>query len=72
MDDTSGFFRLDIDGNFQAAPNGVVSPDYTLDRALKDTYDYPTAGGWRWFDSDTEARAHFGVPAPAPAPETVQ
>lgn len=60
--DESGFYRLDEVGGFQCAPNGVMAPDYVLDRALKDTYTYPTQGGWHWFDDEAQAREFFGLP----------
>lgn len=62
--DTSGFYRL-YNGLFQHAPNFVYAPDYSITRAERETYSYPTAGGWHWFDEESAARAFFGVPAPS-------
>ena len=36
-------------------------PHYELKEELKDTYEYPVFG-WRWFDSEEEAREFFGLP----------
>lgn len=63
---SAGFYRVDNDGNFQHAPNFVYAPDYTLNKDEKDTYTYPTPGGWHWFDTEEEARTFFNVPAPEP------
>jgi hypothetical protein len=49
MEDTSGFYKIDENSNLLYAPNFVDSPDYSLNRDLKDTYDYPI-DGWEWFD----------------------
>ena len=54
-----GFYRLD-GTDFQFAPNGVMAPEYILDRSSRATYTYPI-GGWRWFDFDADARAFFGI-----------
>jgi hypothetical protein len=59
--DTSGFFRVDQDGVFMAAPNFVLAPTYELRRHLKDTYMYPTEGGWIWFDSEEDAKTYFNI-----------
>lgn len=61
------FYRLDEE-DFQIAPNFVRAPSYTLLKEEKDTYTYPTEGGWIWFDTEEAAREHFGVPA-EPEPE---
>jgi len=53
------FYKL-ADGQVLIAPNFVAAPGYTLEASEKDTYDYPV-DGWRWFDSDGEAAAHFGI-----------
>lgn len=58
---TSGFYRVDINGDFQYAPNFVRAPDYELDIELKDTYTYPTTGGWYWFATEEEAKTFFNV-----------
>lgn len=64
MQDTSGFYRIDSNGEFQHAPNFVHAPTYTLDRRHRATYSYPTEGGWMWFADQAAAREHFGVPPP--------
>ena len=61
MEDTSGFYRVN-DGGLEYAKNGVMSPFYNIDRSLKDVYDYPTPEGWRWFDTEQDARLFFGLP----------
>ena len=52
------FYRLDEE-DFQIAPNFVRAPAYTLLKEEKDTYTYPTEGGWIWFDTGEAAREHF-------------
>lgn len=61
QNDTSGFYRIDGNGDFQHAPNFVRAPDYSLDRENRHLYEYPTAGGWRWFDDEAAARTFFGL-----------
>lgn len=68
MQDTSGFYRIDMNGDFQHAPNFVFAPGYALRREDREFYDYPTEGGWIWFDDEVAARTHFGVPAPPTEP----
>jgi hypothetical protein len=68
MDNTSGFYRIDGNGDFQWAPNFVHAPTYALRRDDRDAYTYPTEGGWVWFDDEAAAREHFGVPALANPP----
>lgn len=58
--DTSGFYKLDGEVLLYA-PNGVMAPDYSIDRSGKDDYTYPVYG-WYWFDSEAEARLFFGLP----------
>jgi hypothetical protein len=62
MADTSGFYRVDPNDDFQYAPNFVFAPGYALRREDRESYDYPTDGGWMWFDTEEEAREHFGIP----------
>jgi hypothetical protein len=57
------FFRIDND-NLHEAPNFVYAPDYELSIDEKDTYTYPTEGGWYWFDTIAEAREFFNIPEP--------
>lgn len=66
--DTSGFYRIDVNGDFQYAPNFVYGPDYEIRSELKATYTYPTPGDWYWFDGETIARITFGLP-PAEVPD---
>jgi hypothetical protein len=61
------FFRLNSE-ELQEAPTFVRAPDYALDIADKDSYTYPTTGGWIWFETIYEARLHFGVEEPAETP----
>jgi hypothetical protein len=49
MEDTSGFYKKDEQGNWLHAVNAVYTKDYTLLRELKDTYTYPV-DGWAWYD----------------------
>lgn len=60
----SGFYRIDQDGIFHHAPNYVKAPTYTLLRAEKDTYSYPTEGGWYWFETRQAALDFFGIQDP--------
>jgi len=62
--DTSGFYRVDPNSQFQYAQNFVYGPGYTLLRNDHTTYTYPTTGGWMWFDNEDTARTHFNVPKP--------
>lgn len=61
MDDTSGFYKAD-GGALLFGPNFVESRDYKLERARHGEYAYPVHG-WYWFESEAEAREHFGLPA---------
>lgn len=55
------FYKLDQDQNFFEAPNFVEAPDYSLFKEEKDTYTYPTEGGWYWFDTLEEAKQFFNI-----------
>jgi hypothetical protein len=55
------FFRVDPNNDFQEAPNFVRAPDYDLFVEEKDTYTYPTQGGWYWFDTLEEAEKFFNI-----------
>ncbi len=59
---TPGFARVDQDGNFQYAPDGVFSFNYVLLLADKDTYTYPTEGGWNWYETEADARTALNAP----------
>lgn len=59
--DTSGFCRVDSDLFFWRAPNFVYGPSYTLLRDEKDTYTYPTDGGWYWYDNEADAIKFFAA-----------
>ena len=67
-----GFARVDDDGIFHYAPYGVYAPDYTLLLADKDTYTYPTEGGWNWYETEAEARIALNAPAPVESPPAAQ
>lgn len=53
------FFRIDENNEFHEAPNFVRAPDYDLFVENKDEYQYPTQGGWYWFDTAEEAYQFF-------------
>jgi hypothetical protein len=59
MNDTSGFYKLD--GGLLYGPNYVLNQSYELRRETHTEYDYPV-DGWYWFDSEADARSHFGLP----------
>ncbi len=60
MQDTSGFYKLD--GVLLYGPNYVLGPyqSYALLRESHTEYEYPI-DGWFWFDSEDEAKDHFGI-----------
>jgi hypothetical protein len=62
MEDTSGFYKNDS-GMILYGKNYVLGGSYNLYREQKDTYEYPV-GGWKWFDSEEEARIHYNIPKP--------
>ena len=49
MEDTSGFYKQNEDGEWLFAPNFLYGPNFELLRELKDTYNFPI-DGWYWFD----------------------
>jgi hypothetical protein len=53
----SGFYKADS-GELLFAPNAVFNANYTLQRELADTYDYPV-DGWSWYES--RDAAEFGL-----------
>jgi hypothetical protein len=53
----SGFYKADS-GELMFAPNSVHNANYTLQRELADTYDYPV-DGWTWYES--RDAAEFGL-----------
>ena len=63
--DTSGFYSTewqeDSTQMLLYAPNFVYGPDYELVRALHLEYSYPVHG-WRWFSTEADARAYYGIP----------
>lgn len=61
--DTSGFYKLDGEVLLYG-PNFVLHADFELRRENRDTFTYPV-DGWRWFDSEAEARAFFDLPEDA-------
>lgn len=66
----AAFYRVENE-ELQEAPNFVYAPTYTLSKEEKDTYTYPTEGGWYWFDTIEEAATFFGIPVP-PDPTELQ
>lgn len=58
----SAFYRVDQDGIYHRAAKFVFAPTYELHIEDKDSYTYPTEGGWLWFATREEACAHFGLP----------
>lgn len=62
MDNTSGFYRKDND-QLLFAPNFVYGEAFELFRNNKNTYEYPV-NGWKWFDSEEEARLEYNLPKP--------
>jgi hypothetical protein len=62
--DTSGFYKL-IDDVLIHAPSWIESQDYRLERAKKDTYEYPV-DGWEWFDAEESAFSAHGLVPPQP------
>lgn len=61
MEDTSGFYKLETSGNLLFGPNGTIGNGYELIRQEHELYTYPI-DGWYWFNSEGEAREHFGLP----------
>lgn len=57
----AGFYRY-FDGILFRAGKFVYAPTYTLLVADKDSYTYPTEGGWMWFETFEEALAHWSLP----------
>jgi hypothetical protein len=53
----SGFYKTDS-GELMFAPNAVFNANYTLQRELADTYEYPVYG-WSWYES--RDAAEFGL-----------
>lgn len=66
---SGAFYKLD-NGVLLYAPNSVLHAEYQLHSQQHHVYTYPV-DGWRWFDSDTQARAFYGIPEPEPEPEIV-
>jgi hypothetical protein len=62
METTAGFYRVDVNNDFQYAPNFVYGPTYTLLKEDKESYTYPTEGDWYWFDTEEDARIFLNVP----------
>jgi len=63
---SAAFYKLDNE-QLLYAPNSVLHATYELHANLHATYAYPI-DGWTWFESDTAARAYFGLPEPEPEP----
>jgi len=49
MEDTSGFYKQNEEGEWMYAPHFVYNANYELLREDKDTYNYPV-DGWYWFN----------------------
>jgi hypothetical protein len=62
MENTSGFYKND-EGQLLYGPNFVLAGSFSLFKEQKDTYEYPV-GGWKWFDSEEEARIYYNIPKP--------
>lgn len=62
MEDSSGFYKSDH-GQLLFAPNFVLAGSFNLFKEKKDTYEYPI-GGWKWFDSEENARIEYNLPKP--------
>jgi hypothetical protein len=60
MQDTSGFYKLD--GQLLYGPNFVLGPydTYELRKETHTAHEYPV-DGWYWFDSEEQAKIHFGL-----------
>lgn len=56
-----GYYRVDQDNIFMFA-RWVKAPDYELTWEDRDTYSYPTEGGWYLFNTLEEATTFFGIP----------
>lgn len=52
------FFKLH-DAELAESSN-IDGPGFSLTETGKDAHIYPVEG-WHWFDSEDEARAHFGL-----------
>jgi hypothetical protein len=53
MENTSGFYKQEENGEWLYAPNFVYAPTFELLRENKDTYQYPV-DGWTWYDEEPE------------------
>lgn len=63
MEDTSGFYKIQNQNGeiiLIYGPNGVMYCNYDLLKENHKNYNYPI-DGWRWFDSQAEAKAFFGI-----------
>lgn len=60
--DTSGFYKND-EGMLLYGPNYVLGGGFSLFKEQKDSYEYPV-WGWKWFDSEEEARLEYNLPKP--------
>ena len=64
MEDTSGFYTTNDQGELMHAPNYVIAPDFAIYRDQRTEYTYPVHG-WTWYDSESDARAAFNPPPTA-------
>lgn len=63
-----GFYKNE-NGNLIFAPNYVISKEFTLTKEKRLEYSFPI-NGWFWFDSEIEAKEHFGIPVEDSTKET--
>jgi hypothetical protein len=57
MENTSGFYKKDENGEWFYAPNFVYGPNYSLTKEEKDTYQMPIEG-WQWHDEAPQEYLH--------------
>lgn len=60
-----GAFYKNDNGELLEAPNFVYNKNFSLVKEEKDTYTYPV-DGWKWFDTEAEARLEYNLPEPEP------
>ena len=59
MEDTPGFYKQES-GELLYGPNFVLNKNYELRKEAHDQHTYPV-DGWRWFDSEAEAKLFFNI-----------
>jgi hypothetical protein len=71
VDDTKGFYQtVDYAGDGSVRDlvscfNNISGPGFELFFDIPEASSYP-AGGWYWFDSETDARLFFDIPFSGP------